>query len=334
MLQTERSEHNSFKNNTQANIEPASSCRQNFSKKSEVLEHFSNEGQKLAYVNVGSLTDFWIHTGTACNLSCPSCFEGSNNNPKRLECITFEEAKELLLEAIELGAKSFSFTGGEPFVNKDFIKILDFALQYRPCLVLSNATAPIERHFDALKEFKKKPYTLHVRVSIDYPNKKQHDAERGEGMFARSLQNCAMLHTMGHTISLARRKEEQEDETAINRAFADIFEEFSLPLQTNIVAFPNLKLSAFSNNNPKITEACMINYKTEEERAAFMCSHCLMAAKKDGRLCLYPCTLVDDDEAYILGHTLSEARKYDIIFLGHKRCFTCFAHGTSCVEPS
>ncbi|MEA2068367.1 MAG: radical SAM protein, partial [Verrucomicrobiota bacterium] len=82
---------------------------------------------------------------------------------------------------------------------------------------------------------------------------------------------------------------------------------------------------------PHITESCMTTYKTAEERDNFMCSFSKMVVKKGGKLRVYACTLVDDDEDYDLGGSLSEAMKIRVM-LKHHRCYTCFAAGASCSE--
>jgi hypothetical protein len=75
----------------------------------------------------------------------------------------------------------------------------------------------------------------------------------------------------------------------------------------------------------------MTTYKTQQERERFMCNYSKMVIKKGGRMRVYACTLVDDDENYDLGATLSEAMKVRVM-LRHHRCFGCFASGTSCSE--
>ena len=75
----------------------------------------------------------------------------------------------------------------------------------------------------------------------------------------------------------------------------------------------------------------MTTYKTEETRAEMMCSFSKMVVKKDGRMRVYACTLVDDDEDYDLGGSLSEAMKIRVM-LKHHRCYSCFANGASCSE--
>jgi len=75
----------------------------------------------------------------------------------------------------------------------------------------------------------------------------------------------------------------------------------------------------------------MTTYKTAEERDRFMCSFSKMVVKKGGKMRVYACTLVDDDEDYDLGGSLGEAMDVRVM-LRHHRCYTCFAAGASCSE--
>ncbi|MGB9619253.1 MAG: radical SAM protein, partial [Armatimonadota bacterium] len=70
------------------------------------------------------LCELWFHTGTNCNLACPFCFEGSKPRDNRLEFLTLEDVQPFVTEALDLGVERFSFTGGEPFVNPHFMRIL------------------------------------------------------------------------------------------------------------------------------------------------------------------------------------------------------------------
>jgi hypothetical protein len=56
-----------------------------------------------------------------------------------------------------------------------------------------------------------------------------------------------------------------------------------------------------------------------------------MVIKKNGQLRVYACTLVDDDEGYDLGSSLTKALEKRIC-MRHHRCYTCFAFGSSCSE--
>ena len=75
----------------------------------------------------------------------------------------------------------------------------------------------------------------------------------------------------------------------------------------------------------------MTTYKTEKARDQIMCNFSKMVVKKGGRMRVYACTLVDDDEDYDLGGSLAEAMDIRVM-LKHHRCYTCFAEGASCSE--
>ena len=53
--------------------------------------------------------------------------------------------------------------------------------------------------------------------------------------------------------------------------------------------------------------------------------------KKNGKIGIYACTLVDDDPDYDFGQSLEESLKIRVM-LKHHRCYSCFAFGSSCSE--
>lgn len=75
----------------------------------------------------------------------------------------------------------------------------------------------------------------------------------------------------------------------------------------------------------------MTHQQTEDSRRAFMCAFSKMVIKKNGRMRVYACTLVDDDEGYDQGANLRAALKQRVM-LKHHRCYSCFAYGSSCSE--
>lgn len=101
--------------------------------------------------------------------------------------VIYPEAYPFIEEALTLGVDQFSFTGGEPFVNRDLVSILGKALSERPCLVLTNDTEPLLNRMCELIRLQNKPQPLRFRISLDYPDPAQHDAGRGQGKFHMSL---------------------------------------------------------------------------------------------------------------------------------------------------
>ncbi|PLX66053.1 MAG: radical SAM protein [Denitrovibrio sp.] len=292
---------------------------------------FTPDGDSRGYIQPKLLKDLWFHTGTACNLNCPFCFEGSSPGNDRLQMVTLSDIQPFFKEAVSLGVSHFSFTGGETFVNGDMIKILDCALDINPCLVLTNATDPLAEKFEEIEKLKDKKHKLSFRVSLDYPYETLHDKGRGEGNFRLSLKMMSELNKLGFKVSVARKQKAGEDKQAEDSLFLPVLKEAGLPEDTNIVSFPELYTPGSLPEVPQITEACMTTYKTEEERAQFMCSYSKMVVKIDGKMLVYACTLVDDDPDYTLGDNLTDAMRARVM-LRHHRCFSCFASGTSCSE--
>jgi sulfatase maturation enzyme AslB (radical SAM superfamily) len=277
------------------------------------------------------LAELWFHTGANCNLSCPFCLEGSKPRDRRIEFITLEDVKPFIAEAVALRVKKFSFTGGEPFVNPWFLKILDYALDYRPCFVLTNGTEPLLNRMKEIIQFRQKLHALAFRISLDYPDPAKHDASRGEGNFRKALRALGLLHTEGFAVSIARLMQPNEDTDAINGSYAPFLKEAGLPPNIPIVKFPNFLTPNSIATAPEVTEQCMTTYTMPEQRARFMCSFSRMVVKKQGRCRVYACTLVDDDQDFELGDTLRESLGVRVR-LKHHRCYSCFACGSSCSE--
>jgi len=288
-------------------------------------------GEPRGYIEPHALRELWFHTGTACNLACPFCLEGSKPGDARLGRITLADAKPLIDEAVALGVEQLSFTGGEPFIVKDFVNILRYASERRPCLVLTNGTDPLLKRLRQIAALREQPQPIAFRVSIDYPHRSRHDAGRGAGTFAQSWEALEKLHALGFRVSIARQVEKDEDAAAVAAAYAGLLAEHRLPAATKLVGFPDFLLPGASARVPAISEHCMTTYQSPDSRRAFMCAFSKMAVKKDGRMRVYACTLVDDDPSYDLGGTLAESMGKRVL-LHHHRCYSCFAYGSSCSE--
>jgi sulfatase maturation enzyme AslB (radical SAM superfamily) len=291
----------------------------------------TGQRERRGYIEPHALRELWFHTGTACNLECPFCLEGSKPGDNRLGRITLAEAKPFIDEAVALGVEQLSFTGGEPFVVKGFVDILRYASQYKPCLVLTNGTAPLRKRMRQIAPLRAQPRAIAFRVSIDYPSRERHDAGRGTGTFDQSWAALEELHALGFKVSIARQIERGEDAAAVAQDYRALLAQHRLPESTTLVGFPDFLPPGTRAAVPTITEHCMTTFQTEATRRAFMCAFSKMIVKKGGRLRVYACTLVDDDPAYDLGGTLAESMPKRVS-LQHHRCYSCFKYGSSCSE--
>ncbi len=291
----------------------------------------TTEGKPCGFIHTHTLDELWLHTGTACNLSCPFCLEGSKPGNNRLQLMRFDDARPYIDEALTLNVKQFSFTGGEPFINKDIIQILNYALSHRPCLVLTNATTPLLKRIHQLRPLLKHKYPLHVRVSLDHFDPIEHDRGRGAGMFAEALNGMLRLHSMGFPLSVASQMLPGISSDQATQRYAAVFRAAGLPENLRRIEFPEFYPPETVVSAPQITQSCMQNYQTEASRREFMCAFSRMVVKQHDRCQVYACTLVDDDGDYALAETLTKSLQIPVS-MKHHRCYSCFKYGASCSE--
>ncbi len=290
-------------------------------------------GNPRGYIQPHTLSELWFHTGTACNLACPFCLEGSKPGDNRLQRITLQDTLPFLDEAMQLGVQQFSFTGGEPFLIKDIVKILDAALQRAPCLVLTNGVGALPKRISQLLPLLSRPNRLSFRISIDWPDAVRHDAGRGVGNFAISWDTASRLAATGFRVSIARQMTPGEDRAAIDAEYSRLCVANKMAADTRIVFFPDFGTPDQVRDVPYVTQSCMTTYQNEATRREFMCAFSKMVVKQGGRMRVYACTLVDDDPDYDQGGSLAESLGKRVM-LRHHRCFSCFKFGSSCSESA
>jgi len=129
-----------------------------------------------------------------CNLHCEFCYVGDLLN------LEGEWREELSLEALakafpEKAGLQVSLTGGEIFMRKDIMSVLDlFRTKGYACGYLTtNGTIITEERAEALAELAARGFLKHISVSVDGP-KDLHDAARGlKGTFERTTQGLQRL---------------------------------------------------------------------------------------------------------------------------------------------
>jgi hypothetical protein len=146
-----------------------------------------------------------------------------------------------------------------------------------------------------------------------------------------ALETLSQLHRHGFSVSIARLQTLGENGEKIKLAYQQYLSSVGISEILPFVVFPNLFPPGSEEEVPYITQNCMTQYKNEQIRSEFMCNYSKMVIKQGSKMNVYACTLVDDDPFYNLGDNLTEAMKIRVM-LKHHRCYSCFAHGTSCSE--
>ena len=146
-----------------------------------------------------SLDELWFQVGgTLCNLSCNHCFISCHPGNDTFGFLGIETVRKYLRESEKLGVREYYFTGGEPFLNRDMLRILEETLAIGPATVLTNGTVFTPASIKTLREISQdSPYSLELRVSIDGYNPQTNDPIRGEGTFEQAMAGVRMLVEAG-----------------------------------------------------------------------------------------------------------------------------------------
>src|SRR5438094_1759010 len=139
-------------------------------------------------VPLAHLDELWFQVdGTLCNLECRHCFISCSPHNRSFSFLDLDTVQRRLQESVVLGVKEYYFTGGEPFLNRDMVPILELTLQYGPATVLTNGTVFKEEWLYRLRKAdEESAYSLEFRVSIDGYTAEENDPIRGPGTFERA----------------------------------------------------------------------------------------------------------------------------------------------------
>src|SRR6516162_4119898 len=117
-------------------------------------------------VPLAHLDDLWFQVGgTLCNLTCRHCFISCSPHNRSFGFLDLATVRRHLDESVALGVKEYYFTGGEPFLNRDMVQILELTMQYGPATVLTNGTVLRDDWLERLRAAEEASlYSLEFRV--------------------------------------------------------------------------------------------------------------------------------------------------------------------------
>jgi len=289
------------------------------------------EGKSKAFIEAKDLKTLWFNTGTLCNLTCKNCYIESSPSNDRLSYLSFDEYFSVINEAKEEGynLSEIGFTGGEPFLNKEFPKMLNHAVkQCKDVLVLTNAMKPMLNKKSEILMIDRERLTF--RVSIDHVDQSKHEEIRGPNSYQPMLEGLRWLRDNGFKMSLATRLMWGESEKETRKTFAEFILVNKLPIDPHsmkdLVTFTEMDVK---KDTPEITTECWTILN--KDPMTVMCSSSRMIVKKKGneKPSIIACTLLPYDEAFDLGTTLKSSMQR--IYLNHPHCSKfCVLGGSSC----
>ncbi len=275
-----------------------------------------------------ALDTLWFQVaGTLCNLQCTHCFISSSPTNHSHEMMSLAEVRPYLEEAEALGVKEYYFTGGEPFLNREIVEIIEAALALGPVSVLTNGVLIRPETAARLRALADaSPYSLDLRVSIDGADAATHDPIRGEGTFERILAGIRVLAAAGLNPVVTVTEACEGALSSEGRARLLAFLRGVGLRQPRLKVMPLLRLGAETRRSRAYAEWESLMGRTlrPEEGEALQCSSCRMVTAKG----VYVCPILIDFPGARMASTLSEALRP--FALSYPACFTCHEQGLSC----
>jgi AdoMet-dependent heme synthase len=268
----------------------------------------------------------WLQiTGTWCNLECTHCINASGPDEPWLRPIKPEVARNAIRQAEELGVKEIYFTGGEPFLHRDILPLLGFALEAAPTTVLTNGTlidASVAEELAALAAAR--PYSFEIRVSLDDTDPERNDRVRGAGAFDKSMSAVQLLHQRG-LLPIVTATEIARQDDAGGRGMYERFRDFLVSRgieKPRVKIMPVFALGRLARaGGPVLSEEDLVGF----DRSTLQCSESRVVA--DGGV--YACPIL----AGLPGARLSDGgleASFRDAPLYHPSCVTCYQTGMTC----
>ena len=272
------------------------------------------------------LSALWIQlTGTWCNLECTHCLNASGPRDPWLAPLDGEAARRAIAEGERLGVKEIYFTGGEPFLHRDIVPLLELSLTVAPTTVLTNGTVITEAMADALAALARNAaYSLEIRVSLDDVDPDLNDRVRGPGAWGKAVRAVRRLNARG-LVPIVTATEILDGERPAATGTYQRFRDFLL---AEGVRKPRVKiLPVFGvgrlegRDTERLTEAALEGF----DRAQLQCAETRVIAA-DG---VYACPILAGQPGARLSDGDLEA-SFRPAPLYHPACLTCHQTGMTC----
>ena len=270
------------------------------------------------------LAALWVQiTGTWCNLECAHCINASGPDDPWLPPLDAASIRSAIHEAEGLGVKEIYFTGGEPFLHREILPLLEEALTVAPTTVLTNGTAITPSVADALAGLAAAArYSLEIRVSLDDVEPAANDRVRGRGAWARAVQAIRQLHTRGLLPIVTATEIGRGDATA------GLYAEFRDFLRTLGIDKPRVKIMPVfalgrlaADDGERLTAASLEGFDT----GMLQCSDTRVLAHGG----VFACPILAGlDGARLSTGSLEAAFRPAALY--HAACVTCHRTGMTC----
>ena len=288
-----------------------------------------DRGSEAPEVALRALDQLWFQvSGTVCNLRCSHCFITCSPENHSFWFLSRAEVAEHLTASVRLGVKEYYFTGGEPFMNRDMLGILQDTLALGPATVLTNGTLLPQRTVDDLARLAEaSPYTLELRVSIDGVTPGMNDALRGTGSFERAIGGVGRLAAAGFLpiITTMQTWDDAETEEMLT-AFREVLAGVGYH-RPRLKILPPLRIGAEAERDRPYSDVEFVDHDMMRAYPAeqLLCSGSRLVTASG----VWACPILLDYPSGRLGDSLDEAVSRSAP-LAEQACYTCWVNGAIC----
>jgi len=149
-----------------------------------------------AHLNGSEIKVIQVNVGLKCNQSCKHCH--LQCGPSREEMMDWETMREVIRVAKDIQPELVDITGGAPELNPHFRKFIEeLRNDGHTVQVRTNLTVFTEPGMEDLPEFFKKN-GIHIVASMPCYLEENVNAQRGNGVYEKSVQMLQRLNAMGY----------------------------------------------------------------------------------------------------------------------------------------
>jgi radical SAM/Cys-rich protein len=155
------------------------------------------EKHNLFPLQASGISIFQVNVGKMCNQVCRHCHVDAG--PDRKEIMTRKTMQQCLEALAATAISTVDITGGAPEMNPDFRWFVEEISKLgRKIMVRCNLTILVANpKYNDLPEFFKQ-HQVDVVSSLPYFSASRTDAQRGEGVFEKSVKALQMLNAVGY----------------------------------------------------------------------------------------------------------------------------------------
>jgi MoaA/NifB/PqqE/SkfB family radical SAM enzyme len=268
------------------------------------------------------LSALWIQlTGTWCNLECTHCLNASGPKEPWLKPLDGDTARAAIDDAERLGVKEIYFTGGEPFLHREILPLLERSVAVAPTTVLTNGTVITPAIADALAALSGAAvYSLEIRVSLDDVDASRNDRVRGAGAWTKAVRAVRLLTERG-LLPIVTATDVLGGEPGMYERFRDFLAAHGVT-RPRVKILPVLPIGRMEvASGARLTEEALEGF----DRGLLQCAETRVVASGG----VYACPIL----AGLPGARLSESsvdESFRAAPLYHAACVTCHETGMTC----